>query len=250
MLNEFAFGEYEKRFFHVIENLEITTVYPLVLYIYKNLPLKSDIEYNLNVLESYLIRRNICRYTTKNYNKGFIQIIRGLEDAPPVDKTSLYKILIAFTEDTNLFPNDVEFADAFSAQPINNLNAREILYCVALKQIYSGYNDRDKLSSGNFSAEHMMPQKWETNWSVPGMDDLAKLNRNKKLKTLGNLTLVTQALNSKMKNSSWVDKKKVLTQFSSLKITTDYIGLNDWDESSIHIRGQNLSKTALDIWKR
>ena len=250
MLNEFAFGEYEKRFFHVIKNLEITTVYPLVLYIYKNLPLKSDIEYNLNVLESYLIRRNICSYTTKNYNKGFIQIIRGLEDLPPVDKTSLYKILIAFAEDTNLFPNDVEFADAFSAQAINNINAREILYCIALKQIYSGFNDRDKLSSGSFSVEHILPQKWETNWSVPGMDDLAKLNRNKKLKTLGNLTLVTGALNSKMRNGSWIDKKKVLTQFSSLKITTDYLGLNDWDETSIHTRGQNLSKTALDVWKR
>src|SRR6266566_3019228 len=34
-LNEIAFDEWEKRFFHVVENLMITTVLPLALYIYK-----------------------------------------------------------------------------------------------------------------------------------------------------------------------------------------------------------------------
>ena len=35
-LNQIRFDESEKRFFHLVENLQVTTVYPLVLYIYKN----------------------------------------------------------------------------------------------------------------------------------------------------------------------------------------------------------------------
>lgn len=113
-LNEFSFSETEKRFFHVIENLEITTVYPLVLYIYKNLTDESAKIENLALLESYLVRRNVCRYTTQNYNNLFIQIIRNIEDSGPIKRESLFNVLSGFTEDTNKFPNNTEFELAFS----------------------------------------------------------------------------------------------------------------------------------------
>jgi len=247
-LNEISFAEDEKRFFHVIENLEITTVYPLVLYIYKNLAdSKAQLE-NLKTLESYLVRRNVCRYTTKNYNNLFIQIIRNIEDAGAITKKSLHTVLSGFTEDTNKFPNNAEFALAFSQEAISNINAREILYCIALYQLNNGYQDRNKLSSASYSVEHMLPQKWETHWSVKGMDENAKVIRYKKLKTLGNLTLVTQQLNSKMKNAAWTNKRKHLKDYSSLKITTAYVELTDWNETTIDSRATDLGTTALLIW--
>jgi len=249
-LNEFSFSETEKRFFHVIENLEITTVYPLVLYIYKNLSDDSAKLDNLALLESYLVRRNVCRYTTKNYNNLFIQIIRNIEDSGPIKRESLFNVLSGFTEDTNKFPNNTEFELAFSEEAMTNINAREILFCIALYQINNDLQDNKKLSSSSYSVEHILPQKWETNWSVLGMDENFKIKRNKKLKTLGNLTLVTKNLNSKMKNTAWINKKKHLKEFSSLKITTPYIELNDWEESSIDNRAKDLSSTALLVWKK
>jgi len=71
VLNQIAFCEDEKRFFHVVENLMVTTMYPLVLDVYKNVRnqhVRSDI---LQTLECYLVRRNVCRLTTKNYNLLF-----------------------------------------------------------------------------------------------------------------------------------------------------------------------------------
>jgi len=133
---------------------------------------------------------------------------------------------------------------------MTNINAREILFCIALYQINNDLQDNKKLSSSSYSVEHILPQMWETNWSVLGMDENFKIKRNKKLKTLGNLTLVTKNLNSKMKNTAWINKKKHLKEFSSLKITTPYIELNDWDESSIDNRAKDLSNTALLIWKK
>lgn len=248
-LNEIGFSQEEERFFHIIENLEITTVFPLILFIYKQVPNEGTRLQLLKILESYLVRRNVCRLTTKNYNNLFIQIISKLIDAGDVTVEVLDNILKNFTEDTNKFPSDLEFSKAFSEEAISNANAREILYCIALYQIHNPKNDVKKLSSSSYSVEHMMPQKWITNWSVNGMDEHAKVIRSGKVKTLGNLTLVTKSLNSSMKNAAWDKKKEALKEFSLLKLTTDYTSNEVWDEAKIDERANDLASIALGIWK-
>ena len=248
-LNEISFSQDEERFFHIIENLEITTVYPLILYIYKQVSDEKTRLKFLKILESYLVRRNVCRLTTKNYNNLFIQIIGKLIDLKSVTVNNLETVLKGFTEDTNKFPSDSEFKTAFSEEAISNANAREILFCISLYQIYNSKNDISKLSSYSYSTEHMLPQKWETNWDKKGMDEVAKIKRNNKLKTLGNLTLVTKSLNSSMKNAAWDQKKKALKEFSLLKITTEYIDNAEWDETTIDSRASDLASMALKMWK-
>jgi len=248
-LNEIGFSQEEEKFFHIIEKLEITTVYPLILYIYKQVSDKNTRLQLVKIIESYLVRRNVCRLTTKNYNNLFIQIIGKLIDLKSITVDNLKTVLTGFTEDTNKFPSDLEFTTAFSDEAISNPNAREILFCISLYQIYNPKNDVSKLSSSSYSTEHMLPQKWEENWGGKGMDDASKIQRNKKLKTLGNLTLVTKSLNSSMKNAGWDKKKKALKEFSLLKITTDYIDNIEWDESKIDGRASDLASMALKIWK-
>jgi uncharacterized protein with ParB-like and HNH nuclease domain len=248
-LNELSYSQNEERFFHVIEHLEITTVYPLILYFYKHVPNKKTRVQLLETLESYLVRRNVCRLTTKNYNNLFIQIIGKLTDLKLVTVANLKAILASFVEDTNKFPTNSEFEEAFSTQGLSNANAREILYCIALFQIHDPKNDIKTLSSSSYTTEHMMPQKWNSHWSRAGMSELAKHARDKKIKTLGNLTLVTGSLNSSMRNSAWAIKKKTLKEHSRLKITTDYIGNSTWDERKIDARAKDLAAVALKIWK-
>ncbi len=248
-LNEIGFSQEEERFFHIIENLEITTVYPLILYIYKQVADKGTRLQLLKIIESYLVRRNVCRLTTKNYNNLFIQIIVKLVDLKSVTVDNLKAVLNGFIEDTNKFPSDLEFVTAFSDEAISNANAREILFCISLYQIFNPRNDISKLSSSSYSTEHMLPQKWETNWGKTGMEESFKIQRNKKLKTLGNLTLVTKSLNSSMKNAAWDKKKKALKEFSLLKITTDYIDNSEWNENKIDARASDLASMALKIWE-
>ena len=64
-LNEFAYNEIDKRFFHVIENLSMTTLYPLVIYLYKEVSGEETLKKYLSFLESYLVRRHLCKLTTK-----------------------------------------------------------------------------------------------------------------------------------------------------------------------------------------
>ncbi|WP_317956461.1 HNH endonuclease family protein [Paenibacillus chitinolyticus] len=54
--------------------------------------------------------------------------------------------------------------------------------------------------------EHMMPKKWRNHWAFNG-DKAAADFRDLKLLTLGNLTIITQALNASIRDSDWATKK-------------------------------------------
>ena len=58
-LVEIKFSDREKRFFHVLENLEITTIFPLVLYLYRHIKGKEELLDAFEILESYLALRQI-----------------------------------------------------------------------------------------------------------------------------------------------------------------------------------------------
>jgi uncharacterized protein with ParB-like and HNH nuclease domain len=128
-LVEIKFRDKEKRFFHLLENLEITTIFPLVLYLYKNITDQQDLLKAFALLESFLALRQICKFTTKNYNNLFIQIIRALEkpkdkDDPTsleISSVHLREILASFTEFGNRFPTTLEVKEAFNSRcyPIN-----------------------------------------------------------------------------------------------------------------------------------
>jgi hypothetical protein len=57
-------------------------------------------------------------------------------------------------------------------------------------------------------------------------------------------------LNSKVRNSAWLNKRTILSEFSTLPITTKYTSFADWDESSIDDRATDLSSMAITIWKK
>ncbi len=256
-LVEIKFSDSGKRFFHLLENLEITTIFPLVLYLYKNITDQQDLLKAFVLLESFLALRQICKFTTKNYNNLFIQIIRALEkptdkeDPTSVDISSphLREILASFTEFGNRFPTELEIKEAFKSSVLSNKQAGELLFIIALKDMDSEYSDSKTLSSKSFSVEHMMPKKWEENWGEPEFDELAKYKRNQKLLTLGNLTLITKNLNSKLRNQAWIDKKKTLKEYSSLKMTTAFLDKEQWNENTIEERANLLATKAIEIWK-
>ena len=157
-------------------------------------------------------------------------------------------ILASFSEDTNRFPDDAEFKLAFQDKQLSNQNAREILFCIALYHNNTGLADIRKLSASSYSVEHIMPVKWRNNWMIPDIDENGQALRDRSLKTLGNLTLVTGRLNSKLSNLAWGKKKDILKKHSSLRMTIDYLENDNWDEKNISRRAEDLVKSAMKMW--
>jgi hypothetical protein len=103
------------------------------------------------------------------------------------------------------------------------------------------------------SIEHALPQTRETNWSV-GEDEDLKADRQRHVHRLGNLTLVTQPLNSSLSNAAWVSddgspsKRDELARRSVLLINQQLCLHEEWNESLIDERGRELTERILRTW--
>ena len=78
----------------------------------------------------------------------------------------------------------------------------------------------------------------------------ATRKRNAALQTLGNLTILTQGLNSSVSNSAWPVKKPELLRHSLLPINQQLHDVAAWDEAAIAARSDALLARALSVWPR
>ena len=100
-----------------------------------------------------------------------------------------------------------------------------------------------------------MPKKWENNWDKVDSEE-AKFKRNRKLMTLGNLAIISQSLNSSIRDADWQtkrdgkkDKNNGLRMYASRFDTmSNFINRDNWDESVIDERAEYLYEHAKNIW--
>jgi len=74
--------------------------------------------------------------------------------------------------------------------------------------------------SDGLTVEHVMPQKWETNWTIADKSAEALANRKQLLHSIGNLTLVTSAFNSALSNEAFAVKRPEIVTTSLLMLNT------------------------------
>ena len=104
--------------------------------------------------------------------------------------------------------------------------------------------------------EHLMPQAWREHWPLSGQmtrHQEAEKERDRAIGTLGNLTLTTPELNTKLSNDCWQTKQDLLKEHKNLLLTEhlleDY-GESKWDEDSTRRRGLKLAEYICRIWPR
>jgi hypothetical protein len=72
----------------------------------------------LVLLESYLIRRMVCRLTTKNYNRFFLKLVKAVERAGEVSARTVSEFFLKAKSDSTRFPTDDELKRALLDYPI------------------------------------------------------------------------------------------------------------------------------------
>ena len=70
----------------------------------------------------------------------------------------------------------------------------------------------------DYPIEHILPQKWADNWPVRGAE--AEEFRAEHVHRLGNLTLLTKSLNSKVSNGPWASKREALRAHDTLLLNS------------------------------
>ena len=100
-----------------------------------------------------------------------------------------------------------------------------------------------------------MPKKWENHWDAVNTE-AERLNRNRKLLTLGNLTIITSSLNTSIRDANWDTKKegkkdkKGLNQYAAgIDTFSEFLARSEWNEEVITERAEFLFDKAKSVWK-
>lgn len=236
----------------IIFGLDTSTLIPYVLYVLKNVTNDFDRITLFDFIETYIMRRMVVHANTKNYNQLFTDRLINNEI---LSKKEFLEFLEGQADKVNYLPSETELKIGFETAQLINKQSAGILYFIESKIRNRQLQSTQLLGINKYSLEHLMPKKWENNWSkIQNQED--KIKRNRKLLTLGNLTIITQALNSSIRDANWTIKrngkgdKKGLNYYSAgLETISQYLTLDDWNEQTIEDRALFLFEKAKEIWK-
>jgi hypothetical protein len=109
----------------------------------------------------------------------------------------------------------------------------------------------ERVARSTLAIEHVMPRKWQTHWPLAGSttDD----DRDMLIHTLGNLTLLTGKLNSRVSNGPWIGpagKRAGLEGHDVLMLNRDVLRRGDesWTEAHIVERTRDIIAAIRGIW--
>lgn len=236
----------------IIFGLDTSTLIPYILYILKNV--EEEIQRNelFGIIESYVMRRMVCKASTKNYNQLFTD---SLISNKIVSKKLFLDYVESRKDKVNYLPNDSELKLGFENSILINKQSAGIIYFIESKIRNKNKQSTQLLGINKYSLEHLMPKKWQNNWNKVSTKEEIE-NRNFKLKTLGNLAIITQSLNASIRDSRWATKKrgnknkKGLKHYSGgIETLSPYLELNEWNEDTIESRTEFLLEKAKEIWK-
>ncbi|WP_416190739.1 DUF262 domain-containing protein [Neisseria sp. CCUG12390] len=232
----------------IIFGLEQSTLIPYILYILKNVSDLNQRNELFGIIENYIVRRIIVKATAKNYNRFFSeQLINNRINSKEKFINYLSKI-----DNINHMPNNTQLETAFNNSVLTNLQARGVLYLLESSIREESRQTTQLLGLKKYSLEHLMPKKWKNFWGIPENKDPSK--RDQILLTLGNLTIITQPLNTSIRNASWEIKKhgkdnNGLNKYAaSIETLQDFLSLETWDETTIENRAKYLYQKAIETW--
>jgi hypothetical protein len=253
-------------FFYRLEQLDTTTVYPLLLEVFSAENLENnrdDVLQVCRVLESYFVRRTVCELSTRGYARVFLDLIKKLSESDDFSAKAISNALLEHTADFSKFPTDGEFEQAWNRIPIYKKLAQK-----KTRMILEALNDAmhtDKTEKvkkvGRFTLmpvkatltiEHIMPQQWQHHWQPKNrtLTEQEVAHRNYMIHTIGNLTLLTKKLNPAISNGSWATKKAEILKHSAINLNRPFLNIDLWDEDTIRDRTRGLFKIAVNIWPR
>ena len=207
----------------------------------------------LAALESFLVRRLICGYSARGYGTLFTRLVGLLagELTETADRV-LINYLAERRDWTALWPDDRELLENFLTQPLYQwMTRRRLLLILARIETHVRTVQAETVAMPDkLQIEHIMPQGWRTHWPLVSDDESAEDYRDRAIHTIGNLTLVSGALNKTLSNAPWETKRGGLAEHSVLFLNKRLVheGPGIWDEAAIENRARWLHDRAVEVW--
>lgn len=251
----------EGLFLDRLGTMQFVTAYPFLLELFNvtdgNKEKQKERVRILEVIESFLVRRLVCRLSTRGYNMLFLNLLKHME-GKDYSQANVVDFLLAETAESSRFPDDKEFREAWLENPMYDAVTRPRLKMILLALDSGLHVDKTEPYSlnGALTVEHFLPQHWQTFWKLEPNDgelleqfEARKSRRNTLLHTMGNLTLLTASLNPAVSNGRFKAKRSEILKHSAINLNRFLQDADSWDEDAIVARGKSLFKVACKIWK-
>lgn len=212
----------------------------------------------LEILESWFVRRALVRAPSQGSNRFLVDLLRHLGRQPKDGVAAALEQYLTESHTTVTFwPGDTEVRAVLTTANFYGgyRRARVRMVLEALEDARRGYPGDRPLAMGPIvrergTIEHLMPQTWRTHWTDP-LTEVQAIERDQIVQRLGNLTLVTQSLNSTVSNGTWATKSAHFRKVNDVLITNDALALSNdgvWDEGRIAERTDAMIEQIMAVW--
>lgn len=243
--------------------LESEVIKPLVLCLLdpeKPVVPEDQLVKSFEAIESWMVRRMLVRATTKNYNQVVAELVSLLlKSSRDEAGTVIENFLASQSSGSRYWPDDAEIREELSAllayRRLGRGRLRMVLESIEdHRRGWRGTNQGlggERVARGKYAIEHIMPRKWLSHWPLPS--NIGDSERDRTIHTLGNLTLLTGKLNSKVSNGPWLGsegKRSGLEAHDVLMLNRELLKRADseWTDQAIRERTLELANTIIQIW--
>lgn len=234
----------------MIFSLDKAVLIPYVLYLLTYSE-PSEIDGVFRLLESYVMRRIVCKSDGRGYNRLFSDMLLTNK----VLTADAFAEYIGRREDKLLaMPDDAELLEAVCGEYRINRQNTGILYMLETAIAPSISATQVKGITG-YSLEHLMPRSWRFTWGDDGLSEEEVSERDRLLWRLGNLAILPFRLNSSVSNDRWEIKvsgngnsKGLRECAGGLYTLRKYLDLPSWNEEAIKERARDLYASMAKVW--
>jgi hypothetical protein len=229
-----------QRAFQMVREFDIRASYPLILALLEKqrerLLSDEELAQALVAIVSFVLRRSICRESTRSHGPLFCEACKKLEDRPLANLLSYLN---------KYWPDDSRFIPALqTAKLYKTLYGKDIL-CWIERTLQ---RKSEPVQLDRCDIERIMPDNLTPAWQQELGSEALQIH-SRYVMTLGNLTLLGSNENRKIKDRSFREKKSVY--IASKLSLNEYFrdpNLDQWGEEEIMARAESLAKMAARIW--
>lgn len=206
----------------------------------------------ISAAESWVVRRQLLRLPGSDLGRIVADIIAAHSTVAAenlVDRVE--KHLSRLNVTSTYWPGDDEIRRTLATEAMYRRMPRARLRMVleAIEDQFRAETKQPQIERKGYPIEHLLPRSWTDTWPVDTQEEAEY--RQDHVHRLGNLTLLTQSLNSKVSNGPWPTKRDALQDHNTITLTGRVIKRTEtepWDESLIDERTVVLVDTILRVW--
>lgn len=213
---------------------------------------EESIQRIIRAAESWIVRRQLLRLSGSDLGRIIADVIAANSAIPNSDLVErVIGHLARLNVTSTYWPGDDEVRRTLNTEAAYTRYPRGRLRMIleAAEDHYRAETRQPQIERKGYPIEHLLPRSWKETWPVSSPDEAE--TRQEHVHRLGNLTLLTNALNSKVSNGPWRAKRSALQDHNTITLTGRVIKRteqHDWDEHLIDERTQDLIDVLLRVW--